>query len=54
MYVGIQSFQKKSSQIMAQLDKAQTKNMEFIGIRAGLDEMKQWEEDNMNSLEVLP
>jgi hypothetical protein len=54
MYVGVQEFQKKASQILTQLEKTKTKNMEFIGIRVGLDEMKKWAEDNPNALEVLP
>jgi len=40
MYVGIQSFQNKVTKINEQLDKTQTKNMEFIEIIAGLYEMK--------------
>jgi hypothetical protein len=39
---------------MAQLDKYQTKNMQFIRIRVGLDEMNQWVEDNPNASVVLP
>jgi hypothetical protein len=31
---------------MAQLDKVQTKNREFIGIRVVLDEIKKWKKDN--------
>jgi hypothetical protein len=40
MYVGIQSFQNKVTKINEQLDKTQTKNMEFIEIIADLYEMK--------------
>jgi predicted ArsR family transcriptional regulator len=42
MYVEVQEFQKKASQILTQLYKTKTKNMEFVGIRVGLDEMNKW------------
>jgi hypothetical protein len=54
MYIGVQEFQKKASQILAQLDKTKTKNIEFVGIRAGLDEMKKWIEENLDAPKVLP
>jgi hypothetical protein len=43
----MQEFQKIVSQITSLLDKAKTKNVEFIGIRMVMDEMKKWEEDNL-------
>jgi hypothetical protein len=46
MYAGMQTFHRKFAQIMTHLDKAQTKNMEFVAIRAGLNEMKRWIKEN--------
>jgi len=54
MCVGLQEIQKKTSQILSQLNKTKTKNMEFVGIRAVLDEVKKWVEDNLDAPELLP
>jgi hypothetical protein len=50
----VKDFQKKATQILEQLDKAKTKNIEFVGIRTCLDEMKKWENRNLNAPKFLP
>jgi hypothetical protein len=53
MCVGVQEFQKKSFQVLTQLENTKTKNVEFFGIREGLEEMNKWEKDNPYALVVL-
>jgi len=54
MCIGVQDFQKKAAQILAQLDKTKTKNIEFVGIRMGLDEIKKMIEENLDAFEFIP
>jgi hypothetical protein len=54
MYAGLQVFQKKVTQIKEQLDRVQAKNGEFINIKVGLSEIKQWASDNPNAPKYLP
>jgi hypothetical protein len=51
---GMQNFQRKATQIMAQLNKAQTKNTKFTTIREGLNGMKQMDIKNPDAPQDLP
>lgn len=46
LYIDLLEFQNIVVQIISLLKKAKTKNIEFIGIRLAMDEMKKWVEEN--------